>query len=143
MLHARTDEKRDPRSAKACKRSTKRKRARAAFRGVLFRQPERVDGKVCSPQPKKEKANEKPRQNRWAKIENLGKRKRDENHHQREIERQCPPPSESFCKPRHRQTPENRRERHQHRCARSKLGRLRPGAPSSFRECCHSRGNVN
>src|SRR5467141_1154353 len=114
MLHTCADEKRDPRSAKARRGSTKRKRRRAAFRRVLLWQPERVDGKVCSPQSKKEKENEKPRQRRWAKIENLGKRQHDKNHHQREIEPQCPAPSEPFCKPRHRQTSENRRKRDQH-----------------------------
>src|SRR5713101_6491513 len=46
MLHARADEKRDPRSAKTRKGSAKR--GRAAFRWVLLRQPERVDGKICS-----------------------------------------------------------------------------------------------
>src|ERR1700674_414164 len=60
MLHTAADEKRDPRSAKTGKGSTKRKRRRAALRRVLLWQPERVDGKVCSPQSKKEKANEKP-----------------------------------------------------------------------------------
>src|SRR6266481_2954672 len=110
MLHARPDEERDPRSAKTGKGSTKRKRACAAFRRVLLWQPERVDGKVCSPQSKKEKANEKPRQRRRAKIENLGKCQHDKNHHQREIERQCSPPSEPLRKPRHRQASENRRK---------------------------------
>ena len=61
MLHARADEKRDPRAAKTRKGSTKRKRRRAALRRVLLRQPERIDGKVCSPESKGEKANEKPR----------------------------------------------------------------------------------
>src|SRR5580765_5814378 len=143
MLHASTDEKCDSRSAKTRKGSTKRKRGRAALRRVLLRQPERVDCKVCSPQSKEEKANEKPGQRRWAKIENPAKRQHDKNHHQREIERQCSAPSELFRKPRHRQTSENRRERHQHCRARCKLAPLRTHASSSFREYGHSRWNIN
>src|SRR6267143_2362421 len=143
MLHASSHEKRDASAAKARKRRAESKRARATFRRILLRQPERIHSKVRSAQSEEEKTNKKPWKRLGAEIENLAKRQRDKSHHQCEIERQCPASSQPFRKPRHRQATENRRERHQHGCARSKLGRLRPGAPRGFRECGHSRWNIN
>src|SRR2546430_42927 len=60
VLNARADEKGDCGAARSGKRSGKSKSAGAAFGWVLFREPERVDGKIRAAKTKKEKANEKP-----------------------------------------------------------------------------------
>src|SRR5947208_6411456 len=71
VLNARADEKGDCGAAKSGKRSGKSEGAGAALGWVLFREPERVDGKIRAAKSKEEKANEKPGQRRRAEIENL------------------------------------------------------------------------
>src|SRR5258708_22265634 len=143
MLHARSYKKCDPCSAEPREGRTESKRTRAAFRRILFRQPERIDSEVRAAQSKKEKTNKKPRQRRWTKVENLAKRQRNERHHESEIESQRSAPPEFLGEPRHRHAPHNRRKRHEHSCARSKLCRLPPHAPCGFRERRRCRTNVN
>src|SRR5258708_14584569 len=60
MLNAGSDQKGDSRSAKSRNGRGKRESARPAFRRVLLRQPQRVNGKIRSPTTKKENTTKKP-----------------------------------------------------------------------------------
>src|SRR5260370_1890071 len=126
MLNGGREQKGDPRSAKSRNGRGKSEGARAAFRRVLLRQPQRVNGKIRSAEAKKEKANKKPRKRGRPEIENLSKRERDEGQHQGEKKSQGPAPAEFFREPRHRQAAQDRRKRNQHGRPRSKLRHRSP-----------------
>src|SRR5260370_2035177 len=93
MLNAGSDQEGDSRSAKSRNGRGKGESARAAFRRVLLRQPQRVNGKIRSAEAKKEKANKKPQKRGRPEIENLSKRERDKRQHQREKPSQFPAPA--------------------------------------------------
>src|SRR6266851_5305718 len=143
MLNAGSDQKGDSRSAKSRNGRGKGESARAAFRRILLRQPQRVNSKIRSAEAKKEKANKEPRQRGRPEIENLSKRERDEGQHQGEKKSQGPAPAEFFREPRHGQAAQNRRERNQHVRPRSELRRRWSHSPRRFRKHRHRSGNVD
>src|SRR5712664_1903216 len=143
MLNAGTDQKGDSRSAKSRNGRGKSESARAAFRRILLRQPQRVNSKIRSAEAKEEKAKKKPGKRGRPEIENLSKRERDEGQHQREKKSQGPAPSEFLRKPRHRQAAHNRRKRNKHSGARSELRRMGPRSASRFRKHRHRGRNVH
>src|SRR5713226_4579106 len=143
MLNAGSDQKAHSPSAKSRNGRGKGESARAAFRRILLRQPQGVNGKIRAAKTKKEKANKKPRKRGRPKIENLSKRERDEGQHQREKKSQGPAPAEFFREPRHRQAAQNRRKRNQHGRSRSELRRRWPHSPRRFRKHRHRSRNVD
>src|SRR5712664_1508766 len=143
MLNAGSDQKGDSRSAKSRNGRGKGESARAAFRRILLRQPQGVNGKIRAAKTKKEKANKKPGKRGRPEIENLSKRERDEGQHQREKKSQCSAPAEFFREPRHRQAAQNRRKRNQHGRSRSELRRGWSHPPRRFRKHRHCSRNVD
>src|SRR5229473_193248 len=143
MLNAGADQKSDSRSAKSRNGRGKSEGARAAFRRILLRQPQRVNSKIRSAKAKKEKANKEPRQRGRPEIENLSKRECDEGQHQSEKKSQCAAPYEFLRKPRHRQAAQNRRKRNKHSGARSELRCIGPRSTSRFRKHRHRGRNVH
>src|SRR5712664_154214 len=143
MLNAGTDQKGDSRSAKSRNGRGKGESARAAFRRILLRQPQRVNSKIRPAETKKEKANKKPRKRGRPEIENLPKRERDEGQHQRDKKSQCSAPAEFFREPRHGQAAQYRRKSNQHGRPRSKLRRRWSGPPCRLRKHRHRSGNVD
>src|SRR6266849_2559290 len=80
------NKKRYPCAAESGKGSGKRKRARAAFRRILFGQPQGIDGKICSAKSEEEQANKKPGERSWPNIKDLAKCESDEHGHHTEKE---------------------------------------------------------
>src|SRR5260370_17808836 len=70
MLNAGADQKSDSRSAKSRNGRGKGESARAAFRRILLRQPQRVNGKIRAAKTNKEKPNKEPRQRVLPQIDN-------------------------------------------------------------------------
>src|SRR5690242_5994642 len=125
------------------KRSAEGEGTRAAFRGVLFRQPEGVDRKVGAAEAEKEKAYKKPRQRGSAKIENFAEGERDEDHHQREVETHGAATSKPLREPRHCQTSQNCCKGYKHRPPRGKLRGLVSSAARGFRKRSYSGRNID
>src|SRR6266481_852275 len=132
MTHATSYQKRDSCSAEACERGREREGAGTAFRGILLRQPESVDGEACSSQSQKEKTNEKPWQRAWAEIEDLAEGERDEHHHQSKKESECAAAAEPLCQRRHGQAAEDRGKRNQHHAVGGDLCGGLPDVATSF-----------
>src|SRR5260370_26576282 len=107
MLHAGADQKRDSRAAETRKRSGKRKRAGAAFGGILLRQPQRIHRETRPAKSKKKQAHKKPRKFAGACIEKFAESESNENQHQDKKDGQRPTPSQALRNPRHRQAAEN------------------------------------
>src|SRR5713226_6517516 len=82
MPHAGTHQKRDSRAAEARKRSGKRKRAGAAFGGILLRQPQGIHREIRSAKSQEKQTHKKPGKRAGADIEQLSESERDENQHQ-------------------------------------------------------------
>src|SRR5260370_12630045 len=99
MLHAGAHQKRDSRAAEARERSGKRKRAGAAFGGILLRQPQRIHRQIRPTKSHNKQTHKEPGNRAEADVEKFPESESYENQHQAKIHAQRAAPSQPLGTP--------------------------------------------
>jgi hypothetical protein len=115
----------------------------ATFGGILFGEPEGVDGEIGAAESEEEKAEEKPGECVGGKVKNFAESQRDEDGHQGEEKSQGAAAAEALGEFGHGETAENGGEGDEHGGEGSEPRGLLTGAASGFGEGGNGGGNVH